>query len=209
MNEPRSHYVTVLDRELHYMEWGERGKPPLVMWHGLARTGRDFDDIARALSAERHIVVPDTIGRGLSQWSPAPEREYCYDFYTRSRPRCSTRCIRPRSIGSARRWAAPSPSAPGGAAQGAHPPAGAQRHRPRGRARGARSHPFLCRQAAAVRSRHRTRGLFQADLQALRSSHRCAMAPSDGKFRAPPAGRRHHHALRSEDGAAVRTAPER
>ena len=28
-------------------------------------------------------VVPDTIGRGFSQWSPAPEREYCYDFYAR------------------------------------------------------------------------------------------------------------------------------
>ncbi|MEA2934945.1 MAG: hypothetical protein QOD74_1591 [Variibacter sp.] len=79
----RSQYVTVLDRELHFMEWGERGKSPLVMWHGLARTGRDFDDLASALANDWHIVVPDTIGRGLSQWSPAPEREYCYDFYAR------------------------------------------------------------------------------------------------------------------------------
>jgi pimeloyl-ACP methyl ester carboxylesterase len=83
MTEPRSRYLTVLDRELHFMEWGERGKPPLVMWHGLARTSRDFDDIARELAADRHIVVPDTIGRGLSQWSPDPEQEYCYDFYAR------------------------------------------------------------------------------------------------------------------------------
>jgi pimeloyl-ACP methyl ester carboxylesterase len=83
MSDPRSRYVTVLDRELHYMEWGERRRPPLVMWHGLARTGRDFDDIARELSDEWHIVAPDTIGRGLSQWSPHPEQEYCYDFYAR------------------------------------------------------------------------------------------------------------------------------
>ena len=83
MTDPRSRYATVLDREIHYMEWGERGKPPLVMWHGLARTGRDFDDIARVLASDRHIIVPDTIGRGLSQWSPAPEREYCYEFYAR------------------------------------------------------------------------------------------------------------------------------
>jgi hypothetical protein len=48
MSDPRSHYATVLDRELHFMEWGERGRPPLVMWHGLARSCRDFDDIARA-----------------------------------------------------------------------------------------------------------------------------------------------------------------
>ncbi len=83
MTDPRSCYATVLDRELHYIEWGERGKSPLVMWHGLARTGRDFDDIALALAGDRHIIVPDTIGRGLSQWSPAPEQEYCYDFYAR------------------------------------------------------------------------------------------------------------------------------
>lgn len=81
MNEPRSQYVTVRERELHYMEWGERGKPPLVMWHGLARTSRDFDDIARVLAADWHIVAADTIGRGLSQWSPAPDAEYCNDFY--------------------------------------------------------------------------------------------------------------------------------
>ena len=83
MSDPRSCYATVLDREVHYMEWGERGKPPLILWHGLARTSRDFDDIARALCADWHIVVPDTIGRGLSQWSPVPEREYCNDFYAR------------------------------------------------------------------------------------------------------------------------------
>lgn len=83
MSEPRSRYFNVLDRELHFMEWGERGKPPLVMWHGLARTSRDFDDIARALCDNWHIVAPDTIGRGLSQWSPHPEQEYCYDFYAR------------------------------------------------------------------------------------------------------------------------------
>jgi pimeloyl-ACP methyl ester carboxylesterase len=83
MNEPRSCYATVLDREIHYMEWGERGKPPLIMWHGLARTSRDFDDIARALCADFYIIAPDTLGRGLSQWSPAPELEYCNDFYAR------------------------------------------------------------------------------------------------------------------------------
>ena len=67
MNAPRSHYVTVLDREIHYMEWGERGAKPLIMWHGLARTGRDFDDIAQVLRDEYHVIVPDMIGRGLSR----------------------------------------------------------------------------------------------------------------------------------------------
>jgi pimeloyl-ACP methyl ester carboxylesterase len=29
------------------------------------------------------VICPDTIGRGLSQWSPVPEREYCLEFYAR------------------------------------------------------------------------------------------------------------------------------
>ena len=79
----QSRYVTLLGREVHYMEWGAPGAPPLIMWHGLARTGRDFDDLAEALSDRFHILVPDTIGRGLSQWSPEPAKEYCNDFYAR------------------------------------------------------------------------------------------------------------------------------
>lgn len=78
---PASHYIRCLDREIHVVEWGKRGAPALIMWHGLARTSRDFDDIAAALSDTYHIVCPDTIGRGLSQWSPKPDEEYCLDFY--------------------------------------------------------------------------------------------------------------------------------
>jgi pimeloyl-ACP methyl ester carboxylesterase len=29
------------------------------------------------------VICPDTIGRGLSQWSPEPAREYCLAFYER------------------------------------------------------------------------------------------------------------------------------
>lgn len=78
---PASHYLRCCEREIHYVEWGDRDAPPLIMWHGLARTGRDFDDLAQALSDSYHIICPDTIGRGLSQWSPAPDSEYCLAFY--------------------------------------------------------------------------------------------------------------------------------
>jgi pimeloyl-ACP methyl ester carboxylesterase len=80
-----SNYITVLEREIHYTEWGG-GKgtgnvKTIVMWHGLARTGRDFDDIARHFASHYRVICPDTLGRGLSQWSPLPEKEYCLDFY--------------------------------------------------------------------------------------------------------------------------------
>ncbi|MBR1218227.1 alpha/beta hydrolase [Bradyrhizobium sp. U87765 SZCCT0131] len=82
MTTPRSHYITLCGREVHYVEWGTPGKPPLILWHGVARTGRDFDDLAIALADDRHIIVPDTIGRGLSQWTP-DETEYATPFYAR------------------------------------------------------------------------------------------------------------------------------
>jgi pimeloyl-ACP methyl ester carboxylesterase len=79
--QPRSHYLRCQNREIHFVEWGDSNAPPLIMWHGLARTCRDFDDLAQALCGTYHIIAPDTIGRGLSQWSPAPDDEYCLAFY--------------------------------------------------------------------------------------------------------------------------------
>ncbi len=86
--QPRSRYVKThggrgQPLELHLTEWGRPGAQPLVMWHGLARTGRDFDHIAAALSERFHIVCPDTIGRGLSEWSDTPDQDYCLDAYAR------------------------------------------------------------------------------------------------------------------------------
>ena len=79
----KSSYLVCEEREIHYTEWGEGHDEVIVAWHGLARTGRDMDDIAAYLARRWRVVCPDTIGRGLSQWSPQPEREYCLDFYAR------------------------------------------------------------------------------------------------------------------------------
>jgi pimeloyl-ACP methyl ester carboxylesterase len=78
----KSGYAICEGRELHYVEWGE-GRETVIAWHGLARTGRDMDDIAAHLASRYRVICPDTIGRGLSQWSAQPEREYCLDFYAR------------------------------------------------------------------------------------------------------------------------------
>lgn len=78
MTSPRSNetssagrhaFVPVGPHELHVMEWGDPANPPLVMWHGLSRTGRDFDELAAAFAADRFVLCPDTIGRGLSTWT--------------------------------------------------------------------------------------------------------------------------------------------
>jgi pimeloyl-ACP methyl ester carboxylesterase len=80
---PTSHYLRCEGRELHYLEWGRGHAETVIAWHGLARTCRDMDDIAAHLAQRYRVICPDTIGRGLSQWSPDPAREYCLAFYVK------------------------------------------------------------------------------------------------------------------------------
>jgi len=77
----KSQYVTCANREIHVTVWGAENPQTLIMWHGLARTGRDFDQIAEALSDRYRILCPDAVGRGLSQWAKDPAREYSLAFY--------------------------------------------------------------------------------------------------------------------------------
>ncbi len=50
-----------------YVEWGDpRNREVLVCVHGLTRSGRDFDDLARALCGRFRVVCPDLAGRGGS-----------------------------------------------------------------------------------------------------------------------------------------------
>ena len=79
----KSHYAVCEEREIHYTEWGAQHRQTVIAWHGLARTGRDMDDIAAHLARRYRVICPDTLGRGLSQWSPAPEKEYSLAFYGR------------------------------------------------------------------------------------------------------------------------------
>lgn len=75
-----SSYLSCLGTELHYTDWGPQEAPVILMAHGLARTGRDFDDIAYLLSQNYRIICPDMLGRGLSEWAQKPS-DYCLDHY--------------------------------------------------------------------------------------------------------------------------------
>jgi len=82
--QPTSHYAPLAGREIHWMDWGPQDGPAIVAWHGLARTGRDMDELAAHFAGQGfRVVCPDTIGRGLSQWSAAPDEEYRLAFYAR------------------------------------------------------------------------------------------------------------------------------
>ena len=80
----RSNYATCAGREIHYTEWGAEHARTVIAWHGLARTGRDMDELAEWLSSRGYrVICPDTVGRGFSQWSPDPAAEYKLSFYAR------------------------------------------------------------------------------------------------------------------------------
>jgi pimeloyl-ACP methyl ester carboxylesterase len=104
-----SHYLTCAGREIHFTEWGAGSAGTVIAWHGLARTGRDMDELAEHLSQRGwRVICPDTLGRGLSQWSPDPKHEYCLAFYARLACELLDQLASRPPIGSAPRWAAPS-----------------------------------------------------------------------------------------------------
>lgn len=58
---------------LAWTEWGPEDGAVVICVHGLTRTGRDFDTLARALAARgRRVLCPDLPGRGASDWLPDP-----------------------------------------------------------------------------------------------------------------------------------------
>ena len=66
---------------LAYYEWGDPANPKVAICvHGLTRNGRDFDDLAHALSSEYRVLCPDIPGRGKSEWL-AHKEEYSYPVY--------------------------------------------------------------------------------------------------------------------------------
>jgi pimeloyl-ACP methyl ester carboxylesterase len=78
MNEPRLNHVQCLDsRGLHrmaYWEWGDANNTrALICVHGVSRQGRDFDTLAREMSAEYRVVCPDVVGRGKSDALADPQ----------------------------------------------------------------------------------------------------------------------------------------
>lgn len=71
--EPRLEFVTCASpaglHRMAYWEWGDPANDQvLVCVHGLTRSGRDFDTLARRLAGRYRVVCPDVVGRGRSDW---------------------------------------------------------------------------------------------------------------------------------------------
>ncbi len=62
--------ATVNGLRLHYLEWGDPSKPPMVLLHGIARHAHTFDHVAPAFARDHHVIALDMRGHGDSAWSP-------------------------------------------------------------------------------------------------------------------------------------------
>jgi len=80
---PTSHTYFSQRLRLHYVDWGNADKPPLLLVHGGRDHCRNWDWVAAALRDEWHIIAPDLRGHGDSQWSPDGSywmANYVYDL---------------------------------------------------------------------------------------------------------------------------------
>ena len=67
---PTSHTYFSQRLRLHYVDWGNPARPPLLLVHGGRDHCRNWDWTAAALRDRYHVIAPDLRGHGDSQWSP-------------------------------------------------------------------------------------------------------------------------------------------
>lgn len=68
--EPISHYFYSHRLKLQFWDWGQEGKPPLVLVHGGLDHARNWDWVARRYRENFHVYALDLRGHGNSAQAP-------------------------------------------------------------------------------------------------------------------------------------------
>ncbi len=74
LSGPTSHSFVSQRLKLHYVDWGNRAAPPLILLHGGRDHARNWDWVAEALKDDFHLIAPDLRGHGDS--APSPSGDY-------------------------------------------------------------------------------------------------------------------------------------
>ena len=69
-NESVDRWVRANGMNFHLLEWGDPGKPGVLMLHGASQQAHSWDFISLGLSSEYHVLVLDQRGHGDSDWAP-------------------------------------------------------------------------------------------------------------------------------------------
>ena len=77
---PVDKFITVNGLQIHYLDWGNAGKQPLILLHGIARVAHAFDHVAPHFTQDYHVIAVDMRGHGDSDWHP--QGAYLVEDYT-------------------------------------------------------------------------------------------------------------------------------
>jgi pimeloyl-ACP methyl ester carboxylesterase len=78
---PDEHDVVLRRMRFHYLDWGTRGRPPVLFLHGGGLNAHTWDLVCASLKLERHCMALDQRGHGESEWSP--EMDYTTESQVR------------------------------------------------------------------------------------------------------------------------------
>lgn len=78
---PERCHAVVGGFRLHYLDWGTRGRPPILFLHGGALNAHTWDVVCLAMRGEHHCFALDQRGHGDSEWSP--EMDYIPEAHRR------------------------------------------------------------------------------------------------------------------------------
>lgn len=73
--EPRDAEITANGLRLHYLDWGEEGRPPMVLLHGFSAHAHYWDGFAAKMRGDYHVYALDQRGHGDSDWSDTYPQE--------------------------------------------------------------------------------------------------------------------------------------
>jgi pimeloyl-ACP methyl ester carboxylesterase len=62
----RSGFAVVDGRQVHYLEWGHRGLPPVLGLHGGGQTAYMFEELGASAGRRHHLLAPDLPNHGDS-----------------------------------------------------------------------------------------------------------------------------------------------
>lgn len=77
----KSHFLSVNGQQMHFLDEGDSGAPPVVMVHGNPTWSFFFRKAVLALRGSYRCIVPDHIGMGLS--GKPPQAAYGYRLHNR------------------------------------------------------------------------------------------------------------------------------
>jgi len=74
-------FIAINHLQLHYVEWGTPGNPPIVLLHGFQSNAHTWDTFSCAMADTYHVLAVDQRGHGDTSW--APDGDYAPDAFIR------------------------------------------------------------------------------------------------------------------------------